>query len=92
MKFQPLLAPALAAFTALALSATESAPPAPAQVDGFSYVKTVGAISEYTLDANGLDVLLLPEHSARSTTRSTGPTTPPSPSSATSIPRPRSAS
>jgi len=64
MKFQPLLAPALAAFTALALSATESAPPAPAQVDGFSYVKTVGAISEYTLDANGLDVLLLPEHSA----------------------------
>ena len=37
---------------------------APEKFDGYSYVKTVGAISEYTLDANGLTVLLLPEHSA----------------------------
>jgi zinc protease len=37
---------------------------APAAVDGFHYVKTVGGISEYTLEANGLDVLVLPEHSA----------------------------
>lgn len=37
---------------------------APAKVDGFTFVKTVGAISEYTLDANGLQVLLLPDHSA----------------------------
>ncbi len=32
--------------------------------DGFHFVKTVGAISEYTLDTNGLQVLLLPDHSA----------------------------
>ena len=41
-----------------------SAAPAPAKFDGFTYVRTVGAISEYTLDGNGLTVLLLPEHSA----------------------------
>jgi zinc protease len=45
-------------FPALALSAT---PPA---VAGFTAVRTVGHIEEYTLDANGLQVLLLPEHSA----------------------------
>jgi len=34
---------------------------APAQkFNGYTYVKTVGAISEYTLDVNGLTVLLLP--------------------------------
>ena len=38
--------------------------PPPAAVDGFTYVKTVGGISEYTLDANGLQVLVLPDHSA----------------------------
>ncbi len=37
---------------------------APAAVEGFSYVKTVGSIDEYTLDSNGLQVLLLPEHSS----------------------------
>ncbi|MDB6094558.1 MAG: peptidase domain protein [Verrucomicrobia bacterium] len=36
----------------------------PAPVEGFTFVKTVGAISEYKLDANGLQVLLLPDHSA----------------------------
>ena len=35
-----------------------------AAVDGFSHVKTVGGIDEYTLDANGLDVLLLSDRSA----------------------------
>ena len=40
------------------------AAPAPAAVEGFTYVKTVGNIQEYTLDANGLQVLILPEHSA----------------------------
>ncbi|MFA6286825.1 MAG: pitrilysin family protein [Opitutaceae bacterium] len=39
-------------------------PAAPAKVDGFTYVKTVGGIAEYTLDANGLQVLVLPDHSA----------------------------
>jgi zinc protease len=37
---------------------------APAQVAGFSYVKSVSNIDEYRLDANGLDVLLIAEHSA----------------------------
>lgn len=37
---------------------------APVAVDGFTYVKTVGRIDEYRLDANGLQVLLLPDHSS----------------------------
>src|SRR5450432_4603863 len=37
---------------------------APATVAGFTYVKTVGSIDEYTLDSNGLQVLLMPEHSS----------------------------
>ncbi len=53
----------LFACTAL-LRAADTPAAAPVKVDGFSYVKTVGAISEYKLDANGLTVLLLPEHSA----------------------------
>ena len=35
-----------------------------ASVDGFIHVKTVGDISEYTLESNGLTVLLQPEHSS----------------------------
>ncbi len=35
----------------------------PAQSEGFSHVRTVGGIDEYTLDANGLRVLLLPQKS-----------------------------
>ena len=51
---------ALLAFlvASLALSA------APAAVEGFSYVKTVGSIDEYRLEANGLQVLLLSDRSA----------------------------
>ena len=33
-------------------------------VPGFKYVRTVGSISEYTLEANGLTVLLMPDRSA----------------------------
>lgn len=52
-------------FAALRAAApTRPDPAAPVKVDGFSFVKTVGAISEYKLDSNGLAVLLLPEHSA----------------------------
>jgi zinc protease len=36
----------------------------PVTVPGFKYVRTVGAISEYTLESNGLTVLLMPERSA----------------------------
>lgn len=31
---------------------------------GFTHVRTLGDIEEYTLDANGLDVLVMPDHSA----------------------------
>lgn len=44
------------------LLAADSAPPTKAE--GFTFVRTVGRISEYTLDANKLTVLLHPEHSA----------------------------
>jgi zinc protease len=36
----------------------------PAAVEGFTYVKSLGGFDEYTLEANGLQVLLMPEHSA----------------------------
>jgi zinc protease len=36
----------------------------PANVTGFTFVKILNAISEFTLDANGLQVLLMPDHSA----------------------------
>ncbi len=36
----------------------------PATVAGYTFVRTLGAISEFTLDANGLQVLLMPDHSA----------------------------
>ena len=53
---------ALACVTSIRAADTPAA--APVKIDGFSYVKTVGAISEYKLEANGLTVLILPEHSA----------------------------
>ncbi|HYP17900.1 MAG TPA: pitrilysin family protein [Opitutus sp.] len=59
MKSFLFLAGAILATGLLPLAAAEG----PA-VDGFTFVKKVGAISEYTLDANGLSVLLMPEHSA----------------------------
>ena len=46
-------------FSAACLLSSRAAAP-----EGFTFVKKVGAISEYTLDANGLAVLLMPEHSA----------------------------
>ena len=39
-------------------------PAAPTVVEGFTYVKSRGGIDEYTLEANGLQVLLIPESSA----------------------------
>jgi zinc protease len=44
--------------------ACTTAEAAPASVTGFTYVKSLGGIDEYTLTANGLDVLLKPDHSA----------------------------
>ncbi len=40
------------------------AQPAPVSVPGFTFVKTVGPISEFRLESNGLQVLLLPQHSS----------------------------
>lgn len=37
---------------------------APVAADGYTHVRTVGNIDEYTLKSNGLQVLLLPEHSS----------------------------
>jgi zinc protease len=54
-----------AALVCTAASPAATAAGAPAvQVPGFKYVRTVGQISEYTLESNGLTVLLMPEHSA----------------------------
>ncbi|HVS54167.1 MAG TPA: pitrilysin family protein [Opitutaceae bacterium] len=51
-------------FAALPLPRALAADAAPVKADGFTYVRTVGAISEYTLDSNGLTALLLPDRSA----------------------------
>ena len=64
MKLKSLSACLVLAFTAPFVSAAEPPPAPPLAVEGFTFVKTVGSISEYTLDSNGLQVLLLPEHSS----------------------------
>lgn len=51
-----LVAAGLWLVSALALAA-------PVAVKGYAHVKSVGAIDEYTLQSNGLQVLLMPEHS-----------------------------
>jgi zinc protease len=53
-------AAAMAALIPAASTAQQSA----SAVAGFSHVKSVGGIDEYTLDSNGLTVLLVPDHSA----------------------------
>ncbi|HEY4300332.1 MAG TPA: pitrilysin family protein [Candidatus Didemnitutus sp.] len=51
----------------LGLPLVALADPAPATpppvIDGFSYVQSLGGINEYRLDSNGLQVLLMPDHS-----------------------------
>src|ERR1035441_2436665 len=56
------LKPAVLFIACLAGSAALRA--APEVVPGFSSVKSMGGIEEYRLDANGLTVLLAPDHSA----------------------------
>ena len=63
MKRRLFLLPLFLAAGLLGFAADDRAGPL-AKVEGFSFVKTVGDISEYTLDANGLTVLLMPEHSS----------------------------
>ncbi|MBP7142767.1 MAG: insulinase family protein [Opitutaceae bacterium] len=48
----------------LALRAVPTQADSPVNVAGFAHVRTVGGIQEYALERNGLQVLLLPDHSA----------------------------
>ncbi len=59
-----LVLPILFAVLPFALSLSNGLNAAPVTVAGFTYVKTLGGIDEYRLDSNGLQVLLMPEHSA----------------------------
>jgi zinc protease len=52
------------AVTAFAASGAADAASQSAPVAGFTFVKSLGGIDEYRLDANGLTVLLVPDHSA----------------------------
>ncbi len=56
---------ALASLAPVSLrSASAPSAAAPAKADGFTFVKSAGDISEYTLDSNKLTVLLKEDHSA----------------------------
>jgi zinc protease len=54
----------VAAVALLTLAFARASEPTPPPVAGYTPVRTVGGISEYTLNANGLDVLLMEDHSA----------------------------
>ena len=56
----------LLALCASALMAMPSlyAQDTPAKIEGVTFVRTMGPVSEYRLDSNGLQILLLPEKSA----------------------------
>src|SRR5215470_2600322 len=60
--FRQVLATTLFAMAAACSAASTEIPP------GFTKVRTVQGITEYRLDANGLTVLLLPDHSAPAVT------------------------
>jgi zinc protease len=59
-----LLAACVTAACVTAAGARGETPSAPVNVAGFTYVRSAGGIDEYRLDANGLAVLLAPEHAA----------------------------
>ena len=54
----------LCAGLAFGLMAATAASAEPVKVNGFTHVKSLDGIDEYRLDANGLSVLLLPNHAA----------------------------
>ena len=58
----PMKKRSLVFLTLLVSALTLSA--APASVEGFSHIKSLGGFDEYRLESNGLQVLLLPDHSA----------------------------
>src|SRR5882724_3163029 len=49
---------------ALPVGRARTASAAGAAIPGFTHVKTLDGIEEYTLDSNGLDVLVVPDHTA----------------------------
>jgi zinc protease len=57
----PAIALGLTAFVAVAQA---SPPPQAPSAPGFTFVRSLGGIYEYRLDANGLQVLIEPDHSA----------------------------
>ena len=63
-----LTAPALRAEACPSCASEAPAAPAsiaaPASVPGVTFIQTLGGISEFNLDANGLQILVLPDHSA----------------------------
>jgi zinc protease len=60
----PVLRMTAAVWLGCASAAAYSATTTPAVVPGFSFVKSLSDIDEYRLDANGLTVLLVSDHSA----------------------------
>src|SRR5580692_1150741 len=60
--FHQFLACCAAAIPGTLLAAQAIA--APIEAPGFSFVKSLGGIDEYRLDSNGLQVLVMPDHSA----------------------------
>ncbi len=62
--FAALLSGAHAAAAHAAAPPTASTSSGPAVAAGFTFLRSLGGIEEYRLDANGLTVLLLPDHSA----------------------------
>jgi zinc protease len=62
----PMSRMVLAAWMGCACTGAQGAAAAvsPTLVPGFHFVKSLSGIDEYRLDANGLDVLLIPDHSA----------------------------
>ncbi|HEY5753196.1 MAG TPA: pitrilysin family protein [Chthoniobacterales bacterium] len=64
MKFRHLPAVIVLFATAFAAALTHAGDKTPVTVPGFTFVKSAGGISEYVFDKNGLQVLLLPDHSS----------------------------
>lgn len=54
----------LGAGLVLGLLASQAVSAEPARVEGYTFVKALDGIEEYRLDANGLTVLVLPNHAA----------------------------
>lgn len=52
------------AVLALWMAGSAPLPALPADAPGYTFIKALGGIDEYRLDANGLSVLLAPDHSA----------------------------